>query len=182
MWRWIKEWYKRNRVPFAIFLGASMGIGLLIAAVCLFSPAALAAFATLTLGGVTPLSFLTAIHLPLALLALAAITSGVAFGAITIGVLVMKQFTTIGRHLWALHGGEKQPQTNPLTSGTYHYLQAHLHGTDSYMEEYDEEYNEINSSNSSDEEEQEGSICSSDFIDPDNPVESIPYSFSPSLR
>ena len=178
MWRWLNRWYKRNRVPFAILLGASISIGLIIGAACLFSPAALVAFATLTLWGVAPLGFLTTMHLSLAVLTLATIMSAVTFGVITAAVLVTKQLTTIGQHLWALYSEEKQAQINPLIGGSYNYLHAHLQGADSYREEYDEEYNEISSSSSCDE-EQESSTCSSGFTDPDNHPESIPYSFSP---
>jgi hypothetical protein len=177
MWRWLNKWYKRNRVFAAILLGASISIGLIIGAACLFSPAALGAFAALTLWGVTPFGFLTAMHLSLAVLTLATIMSTVALGAITAGVLVTKQLATIGQHLWALYRAEKQPQTN-LTDGSYNYLHAHLQGAVSYREEYDEEYNEISSSSSCDE-EQESSTYSSGLADSDNP-ESIPYSFSPS--
>ncbi len=175
MWRLIKEWYKRNRVSLGILLGVSISIGVIIAATCLFFPSVLVTCATLTFLGVTPLVFLTTLHLPLAAFTLAAIMTGVSFGAITAGVLAMRQLTTIGKHLRELYG-EEQQQSNTLIGGTYHYLHAHLQGNDSYTEEYDEEYNEVSSSNSSNDDDQDISTCSYDLTDSDNNLEkSIPY-------
>ncbi|BCA97047.1 hypothetical protein TUM19329_34080 [Legionella antarctica] len=182
MWRLIQEWYKTNQVSLGIVVGASIGMGVISASTCLFFPSALFALSALTFLGVTPLFFLTTMNLPLAVLTVATIMTGVTFGAITVGVLVMKQLIHIGRHVWGLCSEEKPQQDAPLIDDTYSYLNAHLQKRDSYTPqvEIDDEFIEISSSI---EEAQESSTCSynsttEQYYSFDN---SIPYASYPSL-
>ncbi|CEG58945.1 hypothetical protein [Legionella fallonii] len=154
MWDLLTQWYNENRVLVGLFLLISIGIGLLITGACFFFPSLLVNLASLTFWGMTPLAFLPMIQLPLALLVLGAITTTAAFAVGIGGSLIVNQLVSMGGHLWSLFAKETTtPKEQPMNE-SYSYLQTHLRTTSDYVEEvFDEDYEEISSSNSCEQEE-----------------------------
>ncbi len=158
MWQSTKNWFKKNKAYLISLLSISVGIGLTLAAICFFFPAVLMAISTFTLFTLAPFAFLSAVQLPIALLSLGAIATGISFGAIILGTLLVKQLTTIGKHVMALFvKNETELSLNPQASP---YLNNDLRSSssDSFDEdEHDEEFcqNDISSSSDKDDEPEE---------------------------
>lgn len=143
MWLKIKEWCMRNRAYLATLFVASLVIGLIIATLCTFFPPALAAIAGITIFGMAPLAFLTAISFPFAVFTLSSIMTSISFGVIAGGIVVMKQLSTIGAHILELFNGEKEPKKEEPGYVSYDYFSKYLKpkSTLTFVEdEYDEDY------------------------------------------
>ncbi|KTD34360.1 hypothetical protein Lmor_1757 [Legionella moravica] len=152
MWSIINEWFKRNKSYLTMLFLSSLTVGLLAGILSVIFPPVLFAFSTITLFGITPLAFLTTLPSPLAALALSAIMVGISAGVLAPGIMVVKQLTTIGIHLYALFTHEEQHETDILTTGTYNYFNQYFQ-PDSYdyvEKDDDEEFYELSSDNSSD--------------------------------
>ncbi len=122
----LKKWYNRNRSYLQVLLFASGVVGLIVTGICFCFPSVLVACASLTVFGVTPLAFLMAMHLPLALLTLTGIMTGMTFCAIATGIVVVKQLARMGAHVYALCAEEERVRDPWVGSTSYDYLQTHL--------------------------------------------------------
>ncbi|KGP64048.1 hypothetical protein EP47_03760 [Legionella norrlandica] len=143
MWDKIKEWFKRNKSYLtALFLG-SVIIGGSVALLAFFCPPVLAAFAGISIFGVAPLAFLTALSVPLAAIVLGGIITGIAFGAILGGMVVWKQLISIGKHVYSYFENNSNLDLPVMDEQqTYHYLMNHLEAehSESFDEDDDESY------------------------------------------
>lgn len=124
----IQKWYNRNRASLEFFLIVSASVGPAIAGICLFFPSVLVALSGLSIFGIAPLAFLTAIYFPLALLSLALITPVLSISILVVCMAVMRQIAIIGTHLFELFDKEELPNQELFTSDSYLYLQSHLQG------------------------------------------------------
>lgn len=150
MWDKIKEWYKQNKGYLTTLLIGSLVIGLGITLLSFFCPPVLAAFAGISLFGITPLAFLTALYLPVAALTLGSIVTGVAFAAILGGIVVWKQLIDIGKHVYSHFESKEAGNADVNDQETYNYLMEHLEGekSESFEMEDDEEFNDYSTSDS----------------------------------
>lgn len=127
MWNELQKWYQLNRDHLKIFLITSLVTGGLIASLGLIFPSVMSFYASLSLIGAS-LSFLTVWPLPLSVLALGTIASGIIFTALCLGAVVLKQLVTIGEQtLSSLSHAEKEQLSGlPTEEHSYHYLMNHL--------------------------------------------------------
>lgn len=145
MWDKIKGWYQRNKSYLAMLFIASLGVGLVTAGICIFFPAALTAFASVTLLGLAPLAFLNTLPFGLAVFALSSIMTGISFGAIAAGIIVMQQLSTIGAHIYELFKEEKAQDNETLYESSHDYLNRHLQPERSRSIDYLDDEFEISS-------------------------------------
>lgn len=152
MWDVLLQWFRKYQASLGYLLIASIGTGLTAAAACFFFPSVLLSFSALTFFGIAPFGFLTTLPFPLALGAFAGMMSGVAFGIFAFGILSVNQIISVSTHLNRPIVEENPPKKEYKAGKTaYDYIQAHLKDVNSHTEEFDDEYNEANSSDSSDE-------------------------------
>ena len=156
MWELLKQWFNEHRVLIGWLLLISVGMGLFTAGACFFFPSVLVSIASFALFGITPFAFLTAIQLPLALIALGVITAVVAFGITAGGALIINQLISLVPHLWGLCDEQTTKSEDHPVNESYSYLKAHLITTD-YIEDVSNDYDDdISSSNSSEHEDVPG--------------------------
>lgn len=145
MWDKIKDWFHQNKSYLATLFLMSLGVGLGTACICLALPAALPVFASISLLGFIPLTFLNALPFGLAVLALSSIMVGISFAAIATGMVVIKQLTTIGINLYELSLGDGEPSEAPLEH-SHDYLRRHLKVESSILRhDSDDELDELSS-------------------------------------
>ncbi|MBL7481703.1 hypothetical protein [Legionella bononiensis] len=154
MWSIINEWFKRNKPYLTMLFLSSLAVGLLVASLSIIFPSVLVAFSSLTLFGIVPLAFLTTLNAPLAVFTLSAIMMVISAGVIAPGIMIGKQLTTIGIHIYSLFAGEENQEAEDITTNSYDYLNKYLQPESyEYVEEDDdEEFHELVSDSSSDDE------------------------------
>ncbi|KTD49294.1 hypothetical protein [Legionella quateirensis] len=167
MWSIIYEWFKRNKPYLTMLFLSSLAVGLLVASLSILFPPVIVTFSSLTLFGIAPLAFLATLNAPLAVFTLSAIMMGISAGVIASGIMVVKQLTTIGMHLYSLFAGEENQDAEDLATGSYEYFNKYLQPeTYEYVEEDDdEEFHELVSDSSSDDDEDSVPSFDSQFID-----------------
>lgn len=120
MWARIKEWVHGNKNNLLLILSASLLIGVGTALMGFFFPSFLVALSSFVILGVTPFSFLTSMSLPIALMALGSISTGLSMCFIPLGEFVFNQLMSIGQHVFDLINKEPEIFTGgPLYQNQY---------------------------------------------------------------
>lgn len=142
MWQKIKNssfarWISKYPSPVVILIVAasvSLSVGILIAGLSYFLPALLAGIAGITILGFAPLAFLSTLSLPLALLSIAGIMSGLTFSCL----MVLNQIVNISYRIANIFTDEEEEVPLPGSPYDNKYLKK-ISRTTSFNE--DNEFN-----------------------------------------
>jgi hypothetical protein len=149
----INDWFKKNEIHLAMLVFASLTASIGFAGLTVLFPSLLIACSGFSFFGITPLAFLTTINVPLAVLALGTIMSGVNFVALTAIFMLTKQFCSIGMHVYSSFRGERVVPVETSTESSYDFLKKYLRmeSSEFFEDDDDEEYHEISSERSEEE-------------------------------